>query len=160
MVSCCSNATLHSSQIHTFNISASWNTALSKIERYNFSHPSISITILDGTNILDAGHNFRFHHCVHFRANVLKPTIFAFLETLVILAISDQHCKFRFRTNDFHLHFSFVNKNPRFRPAWRRLQKAWICVLIRYSVTADKTPPNTLPTQILYCIPSQKSRGN
>ena len=128
--------------------------------RFLFADLPCLLTILDGTNILDAGHNFRLFDCVHFRANVLKPAIFAFLETLVILAVSDQHCKFRFRTNDFHLHFSFVNKNPRFRPAWRRLQKAWICVLIRYSVTADKTPPNTLSTQILYHIPTQKSRGN
>jgi hypothetical protein len=71
------------------------------------------LTILDGTNIFNAGHNFRLFDCVHFRANVLKPTIFAFLETLVILAISDQHCKFGFSTDNFHRHFSFFgNTKP------------------------------------------------
>jgi hypothetical protein len=101
-----------------------------------------------------------FINRIAFRTNIGKPAILAIVGLMLIGTISNKHRKFRLCTNNFHLHLSLVNKNPRFRQAWRRHQKAWICVLIRYSVTADKTPPNTLPTHILYHIPSQKSRGN
>ena len=80
--------------------------------RFLFADLPCLLTILDGTNIFNAGHNFRFRHCIHFGADLLKPAIFAFLETFVILAVSDQHSKFRLVADNFHRHFSFVNKNP------------------------------------------------
>jgi hypothetical protein len=85
--------------------------------RFLFADLPFLLTILDGTNIFNAGHNFRLFDCVHFRANVLKPTMFAFLKTFVILAISDQHCKFGFVTDNFHWQFSFLIKKS-VHPEW------------------------------------------
>lgn len=105
-----SKEALQRSQIHIFSTSKSLKTALSIIDLCNFSQPSISITILDGTNIFDAGHNFRFCHFVHFRADLPKPAIFAVIKTPVILTISNQHCKLGLVADNFHKR-SHCNKN-------------------------------------------------